>query len=196
MLKFLKRCLFILPAFVSLAPLALAKPHQRAELEVGDKAPAFDGINDRDKKWVSKEKAGKKIYIVYFYPADMTPGCTKQACSYRDALSDLKRKDVEVIGISGDAVENHQHFKKEYELNFTLLSDSEGKIAEAFGVETAKGGSIQRMIAGKELTLERGVTTKRWTFVIDKDWKIVHKDTKVNAAKDSETVLKVIEKLR
>ena len=110
-------------------------------------------------------------------------------------MADLKRKDVEVIGISGDEVENHRHFKKEYKLNFTLLADAEGKIAQAFGVKTSKGGSIERKIAGEELTLTRGVTASRWTFVIDKDWRIVHKDTKVNAAKDSETVLKVIEKL-
>jgi peroxiredoxin Q/BCP len=125
----------------------------------------------------------------------MTPGCTKQACSYRDALHDLQRKDVEVIGISGDSVENHQHFKSEYKLNFALLADLDGKIAGAFGVQTGKGGSIKRVIAGEELTLERGVTASRWTFVIDKDWRIAHKDTKVKFAKDSETVLKVIEKL-
>jgi len=126
----------------------------------------------------------------------MTPGCTKQACSYRDALADWKRDDVEVIGVSGDAAENHRHFKDEYQLNFTLLADTDGKIAQAFGVKTGKGGTIMRKIAGEEITLERGVTASRWTFVIDKDWRIAHKDTQVNAANDSVTVLKVIEKLK
>jgi|GEM_PF-188852 len=169
---------------------------QKAALQVGDPAPVFVGLDDQKKIWDAKKRAGKKIYVVYFYPADMTPGCTAQACAYRDVLKELKRNDVEVIGVSGDSAENHQHFKNEYKINFTLLADIDGKIAKAFGVSTGKGGSILRKIAGKEVTLERGVTANRWTFVIDKQWRIVHKDTKVNAAKDSEKVLQVLEKLK
>ena len=166
-------------------------------LKVGDAAPHFVGVDQNDKKWDSKKRAGTKIYVVYFYPADMTPGCTKQACSYRDAMKELKSADVEVIGVSGDSAENHRHFAEEYQLNFTLLADPDGKIAKAFGVKTGQGGSIKRALSsGKEVTLERGVTSSRWTFVIGKDWKIAHKDTKVNAAKDSENVLKVLEKLK
>jgi len=199
----LKRVLFFLFTLAIFTPLALGKSGKRAELKVdekvgvkvGEKAPTFVGIDDEKKKWDSKEKAGKKIYVIYFYPADMSPGCTKQACSYRDALADLKREDVEVIGVSGDTVENHQHFKNEYKLNFTLLADTDGKIADAFGVVRSKGGTIRRKIAGEQLTFERGVTARRWTFVIDKNWQIVHKDTKANAARDSATVMKVIEQL-
>lgn len=187
---------FALTTVVLTAVPTFAKSENRAELKVGDQAPQFVGVDDENKKWDSKEKAGKKIYVIYFYPADMTGGCTKQACAYRDALKELDRKDVEVVGISGDSVENHQHFKNEYKLNFALLADTDGKIAEAFGVVTGKGGSIKRMIDGEQFTLERGVTASRWTFVIDKDWQIVHKDTKVKAAKDSEKVLKVLEKLK
>jgi len=160
-MTYLKRVLFFPLILVLFTPQALGKSEKRSGLKVGDKAPTFVGVDEENKKWDSKEKTGKKIYVVYFYPADMTPGCTKQACNYRDALADLKRKDVEVIGISGDAVENHQHFKNEYKLNFTLLADTNGKIAEAFGVVTGKGGSIQRTIAGEKLTLERGVTASR-----------------------------------
>lgn len=176
-------------------PFASGKPVEQTELQVGDQAPTFVGIDDENKKWDSKDKAGKKIYVVYFYPADMTGGCTKQACAYRDALKELKRDDVEIVGVSGDSVENHKHFKNEYELNFTLLADTDGKIADAFGVRTGQGGSIERMIGNTKVTLERGVTASRWTFVIDKDWQIAHKDTKVNPAQDSAKVLKVIEKL-
>ncbi|NOY29578.1 MAG: peroxiredoxin [Planctomycetes bacterium] len=165
------------------------------ELKVGGPAPHFVGTDDENHEWDSEKRAGKKIYVVYFYPADMTPGCTVQACSYRDALADLKRTDVEVIGVSGDAVENHQHFKNEYDLNFTLLADPDGKIAKAFGVKTSDGGSIQRQIGDQTITLERGVTAKRWTFVIDKQWQIAHKETQVNVLKDSETVLKLIGKM-
>lgn len=176
-------------------PFADGKPVEQTELKVGDQAPTFVGVDDENKKWDSKEKAGKKIYVVYFYPADMTGGCTKQACAYRDALKELKRDDVEIVGVSGDSVENHKHFKNEYELNFTLLADTDGKIADAFGVRTGQGGSIERMIGDAKVTLERGVTASRWTFVIDKDWQIAHKDTKVNPSQDSQKVLKAIEKL-
>ncbi len=183
----------VLLAFLLTASIANAA--ESVELQVGDPAPHFVGMDDENREWDSKKRAGKKIYVVYFYPADMTPGCTIQACSYRDALANLKRDDVEVIGISGDAVENHQHFKNEYKLNFTLLADPDGKIAKAFGVKTGDGGSIQRQIGDKTITLERGVTAKRWTFVIDRQWQIAHKDTRVNVLKDSETVLKLIEKM-
>ena len=164
-------------------------------LKVGDKAPHFTGLTDEKKLWDSKKAAGTKIFVVYFYPADMTPGCTKQACAYRDAVADLDRSDVEVIGVSGDSPENHQHFRREYQLNFTLLADTEGKIATAFGVKTSPGGAIQRMLEEKEVTLERGVTAARWTFVIDHEWRIVHIDRKVRADRDAAKVLRIIEKL-
>lgn len=172
-----------------------SKVTEAVVLEVGDEAPAFSGQDDQGKAWESKKLAGKKILIVYFYPADMTGGCTKQACSYRDAVAELKRDDVEVIGVSGDSVENHKHFKNEYNLNFTLLADPQGKIAKAFGVSTSDGGSIDRVIGGKDVTLTRGVTAKRWTFVIDKDGRIAHKDMAVNAERDSDVTLAVVEKL-
>jgi peroxiredoxin Q/BCP len=164
-------------------------------LKMDDKGPHFSGLTDQGEKWDSKKHAGKKIYVVYFYPADMTPGCTAQACAYRDALAKLERKDVEVIGVSGDSVANHQHFRDEYKLNFTLLADPEGKIAKAFGVKTSKGGVFERTLQEKKIIFERGVTAKRWTFVIDKKWRIAHVDRKVKAAKDSEKVLKIVEKL-
>ena len=171
------------------------KTDKAVNLKAKDKAPQFSGFTDQGEQWDSKEHKGKKIFVVYFYPADMTPGCTAQACAYRDALAELERDDVEVIGVSGDSVENHQHFRDEYKLNFTLLADPEGTIAEAFGVKTGPGGEFQRTLQDKEITFERGVTAKRWTFIIDKDWRIVHVDRKVDAAKDSDNVLKIVEKL-
>ena len=170
-------------------------PAKPVELKVGDIAPIFSGTDDKGQKWGSEKLKGKKILIVYFYPADMTGGCTKQACAYRDAIADMKRKDVEVIGVSGDSVENHKHFRDQYKLNFTLLADPNGNIARAFGVKTSAGGVLTRQLGGEEIVFERGLTTRRWTFVIDKQWKIAHVDRKVNAAKDSEKVLKIVEKL-
>ncbi len=184
-------------AFVLAAalPAQEAKIVETVKLKLKDRGPHFSGLTDMGEKWDSKEHAGKKILVVYFYPADMTPGCTAQACAYRDALAELKRDDVEVIGVSGDSVENHQHFRDEYKLNFTLLADPEGKIAAAFGVKTSPGGVFQRTLQKKEVTFERGVTASRWTFVLDKKWRIAHVDRKVKAAKDSDKVLKVVEKL-
>lgn len=182
-------------SLVTALPAHGEKTDETVKLKLGDEGPHFSGLTDRSEKWDSKERVGKKILVVYFYPADMTPGCTAQACAYRDALAELKREDVEVLGVSGDSVENHGHFRDEYQLNFTLLADPEGKIAAAFGVKTSPGGEFQRTLQDKEITFERGVTASRWTFVIDKKWRIAHVDRKVNAAKDSDNVLKIVEKL-
>lgn len=177
------------------ARVALAE-EKAIELKLGDKAPEFKSVDDQGKKWKSTDYVGKKILVVYFYPADLTPGCTKQACGFRDDMKKLQGKDVEVIGVSGDSVKNHQLFKKVHKLNFTLLADEDGSVAKTFGVPAGKGGSITRSFEGKSFVLKRGVTAKRWTFVVDKTGKIVHKDTSVKAAKDSKAILKLVAELK
>lgn len=162
------------------------------DLKVGDQAPKFESVDDEGKPWKSSDHIGKKIVVVYFYPADLTGGCTKQACGFRDDMKDLTAKGVEVIGVSGDSVRNHQLFKKDQKLNFTLLADEKGSVAKAFGVPVSAGGSIEREIDGKKETLTRGVTEKRWTFVIGKDGKIALKNTEVNAPEDSKAILKLV----
>lgn len=166
------------------------------KVEVGDSAPAFTAKDDQGKGWKSTDYIGKKILVVYFYPADMTGGCTKQACGFRDDMKKLQGKNVEVVGVSGDSVRNHQLFKKEYDLNFTLLADEDGSVARKFGVPLRKGGSIERTVDGKKEKLTRGVTAARWTFVIDKDGKVVLKNTKVKAAEDSKAILKKVNELQ
>ena len=111
-------------------------------------------------------------------------------------MKTLADKDVEVIGVSGDSVENHQIFKKAEDLNFTLLADEDGAVAKKFGVPLGPGGTVTVKVDGKEHKLTRGVTAKRWTFVIDKDGKIAQKNTNVNAAEDSKAILKVVENLK
>jgi peroxiredoxin Q/BCP len=193
------RAAWLLPCLALVAFAVTASADDAAEkpvkLKVGDKAPKFEGRTDEDKPWKSKDHVGKKVLVVYFYPADMTGGCTAQACNYRDAVEELDSEQVEVIGVSGDSVENHAKFKKAEKLNFTLLADPDGKIAKAFGVALSPGGVISKEIEGKVLELKRGVTASRWTFIIDLDGKIAHKDEKVEAAKDTEKALKVVEKL-
>lgn len=165
---------------------------QAADLKVGDKAPEFTSTDDQGQPWKSSDYVGKKILVVYFYPADLTGGCTKQACGFRDDMKDLADKGVEVIGVSGDAVKNHQIFKKVHSLNFTLLADESGDVAKAFGVPVGPGGVVKH--EGEEL--KRGVTAKRWTYVIGLDGKIALKNTEVKAAEDSKAVLKVVDSLQ
>jgi thioredoxin-dependent peroxiredoxin len=162
-------------------------------VDVGQKAPAFEATDDQGQEWKSADHIGKGMLVVYFYPAAMTPGCTKQACAFRDDMKTLTEKGVEVVGVSGDEVRNLQFFKKVHGLNFTLLSDPKGKIAKAFGVPFGKGGKLKRTIDGEPQVLTRGMTASRWTFVIDKEGKIILKETKVNAPNDSKAVIKAIE---
>lgn len=164
-------------------------------LEVGDRVPEFKAMADNGEIWSSEKVLGKKNLVVYFYPAAMTGGCTKQACAYRDAQEDLMSVDAEVVGISGDEVKNLELFKNVHNLNFTLLSDPDGNIARMFGVPVREGEkSIEREVDGTVHTLNRHLTTSRWTFIIDKDGKVIHKSTDVDAAADSKAVLEVLSK--
>lgn len=170
---------------------------ESVSLSVGDLAPKFEVSDDQGKPWNSADHFGKKIVVVYFYPADMTGGCTAQACAFRDDLGKLADQDVAVVGVSGDTVESHQLFKKAHQLNFPLLADVKGEVADAFGVPKTVGEkTVKATIDGVDYDLVRNVTTKRWTFIIDRDGKIAYKDENVNARQDAEKVMSVIEKLR
>ena len=164
------------------------------DLQVGDAAPHFKTVDQDGKAWDSDDVIGKKTLVVYFYPAAMTPGCTKQACAFRDDSTKLKDANTEVVGISGDTAENLKLFEKAHQLNFRLLADPDGAIAKAFGVPLRDGGEIQREVDGVQHTLKRGVTASRWTFVIGLDGKIAVKNTKVDAPNDSQTVLEWLSK--
>jgi peroxiredoxin Q/BCP len=125
--------------------------------KVGDAAPSFEG-QDQDGKTVKPaDLAGKKIVLLYFYPKDFTGGCTKEACGFRDRMGDLQKDNVEVIGVSFDSADSHKQFIAKYNLNFTLLADTDGKIADLYGAR----------IEGKSMD-------KRVSFLIGLDGKIVH----------------------
>ena len=166
-----------------------------AQLKVGDKAPLFAAQDDADQIWNSVDYMGEKIVVVYFYPAAMTGGCTKQACAFRDDKSKLDDLDAIVVGVSGDQVENLKYFKEAHDLNFPLLADPDGLIANKFKVKVKDGASIVRNIGGNDITLERGVTASRWTFIIDKAGKIAYVNTEVSAAEDSKQTIEVIKNL-
>jgi peroxiredoxin Q/BCP len=145
----------IVAAGVALLSLASA---QAAEMpKAGDKAPLVESKDQDGKDWKMGDVVGKKVILLYFYPKDDTPGCTKEACGFRDRISDLKKEKVEVIGVSFDSSESHQKFIAKYNLNFPLLADTDGKVAEAYG---AKMGT--RSMA------------KRVSFLIGLDGKIAH----------------------
>ena len=166
-----------------------------AQLEVGDSAPQFSAESDAGITWYSTDYVGSNVLVVYFYPAAMTGGCTKQACAFRDDKATFDALGAMVVGVSGDEVENLVYFKEAHQLNFPLLADPNGTIANQFGVALRDGGSIVRTVNDQEVTLERGVTASRWTFIIDKKGKIVYKNTEVNAAEDSKATLEVIKNL-
>jgi peroxiredoxin Q/BCP len=125
--------------------------------KAGDTAPAFAG-KDQDGKTVSlADFAGKKTVLLYFYPKDFTGGCTKEACGFRDRMGELQTNNVAVVGVSFDSADSHKKFIEKYNLNFTLLADTDGKITDAYGVKMP----VMNM-------------SKRVSFLIGQDGKIIH----------------------
>lgn len=185
-------------AAITLSLLArTAGAAEAVDLKVGDAAPTFTVKDDSGKDWKSSDHIGKKIVVVYFYPADFTGGCTKQACGFRDDMAKLSSKDVEVVGVSGDSVKTHEQFKKHHNLNFALLADVDGKVAEKFGVPYTLGEATAKVkVDDKDASFVRSATIKRWTFVIDKNGKIAAKNSEVKAAEDSKAILELVEKLK
>ncbi|MBC7640968.1 MAG: peroxiredoxin [Flavobacterium sp.] len=111
-------------------------------LQIGDKIPNFTAKDTNNNDFDSSTIVGQKSVVIYFYPKDNTPGCTAQACSFRDQYEDFKDLGAEVIGISGDTVSSHEKFTKRYKLPFLLLSDNSGKLRKLFGVKTNLLGII------------------------------------------------------
>lgn len=145
-------------------------------MTVGDKMPNLLGIDAQGNDVRRSDYPGKSI-ILYFYPKDMTPGCTAEACSLRDGYADLSQLGYQVIGVSKDSEASHVKFADKYSLPFPLISDPEHKLCELTGVWQKK------KMAGREYM---GVV--RTTFVIDQDGTITHVITKVNT-KDAATQL-------
>ncbi|MFM6191690.1 MAG: peroxiredoxin [Planktothrix sp.] len=103
-------------------------------VQVGDMAPDFTLTSQTGESVSLKDFQGKKSVVLYFYPKDDTPGCTKEACAFRDSYQVFKEAGAEVIGISSDTTQSHQQFVKKYDLPFILLSDTENKVRQLYGV--------------------------------------------------------------
>ncbi|HMT07985.1 MAG TPA: thioredoxin-dependent thiol peroxidase [Pyrinomonadaceae bacterium] len=146
-------------------------------LKEGDKAPAFKSV-DQDGKAVKLSDFKGKRLALYFYPKDDTPGCTKEACSFRDADAVYRKKGIVVLGVSIDDEKKHQKFISKYQLPFDLLADTDKSIVEAYGVWGEKS-----MYGRKYM----GVFRK--TFLIDENGKIVKIFDKVDVSKHADEVL-------
>jgi peroxiredoxin Q/BCP len=109
-------------------------------VEVGDVAPDFKLKSQTGQEISLKDFQGKSPVVLFFYPKDFTPGCTTEACTFRDSFEAFKEMGAEVIGVSTGTVESHEKFAREYNLPFKLLADEGGKVRELYGVPKAAGG--------------------------------------------------------
>lgn len=148
------------------------------EPKVGDVAPDFRMQSTRGKEMSLKEHAGRDV-ILYFYPKDATPGCTAEACSFRDHESDLAKVGAIVLGVSTDSLQSHQEFRDQHKLNFPLLSDPTADVAKMYGV-------------WKEMSVQGRRTwgVARTTFWIGGDGRIRKIYRKVDTAKHAEDILR------
>jgi len=142
----------VLPALLFTAAVAFADVPK-----AGDTAPTFTGKDQDGKEFNLADHVGKKAVLLYFYPKDFTGGCTTEACGFRDRVGELQTNNVEVVGVSFDSADSHKKFAEQYKLPFTLVADTDGKIADQYGVH----------MPGKQIA-------KRVSFLIGPDGKIVH----------------------
>lgn len=129
----------------------------KSKIETGERLPAFS-LKDQHGKNVSIEQFFGKPFVLYFYPKDGTPGCTAEACSFRDAYDEFRELDAEIIGVSADSPASHLAFAKKFDLPFTLLSDEKNKVRKLLGVP----GSMFGLLPG------------RVTYVVDKEGVVQH----------------------
>ncbi|MCM2278796.1 MAG: thioredoxin-dependent thiol peroxidase [Oligoflexia bacterium] len=148
-------------------------------LKEGDRAPDFELESDSGEKLRLKSLQGRTV-VLYFYPKDMTSGCTREACDFNSSLGDFRRKGAVILGVSRDSAESHRKFKEKHELGFALLSDSRGEVCEAYGVWKQKS-----MYGRKYMGIERT------TFVISPEGRIARIFPKVKVTGHSDAVLAV-----
>lgn len=147
-------------------------------LETGKKAPIFTLIDGDNKKISLSDFKGKKV-VLYFYPKDMTSGCTQEACDFRDSFPDFQKLKAVILGVSIDSLESHKKFSDKYELPFTLLSDADKKVVQKYGVWKEKS-----MYGRKYMGIERT------TFIIDGDGVIRKIFPKVKVSRHADEVRK------
>lgn len=153
-----KKVIYMVLVLISCVALFAAfRPGPKSPIKVGDQAPSFMLQDQFGASFNMDDYIGNTAMVVYFYPKDDTPGCTKEACSFRDSYQEFTDKDIKVIGISSDDVESHKNFAEKYNLPFTLLADVDNKVRNLFGVKA----NVLGLIPG------------RVTYVIDKKGTVV-----------------------
>ena len=150
-------------------------------LEVGNKAPSFTLMGDDGKEYSLDDYKGKKV-LLYFYPKDNTPGCTKEACSLRDWNSEIIKRGVTIMGVSKDSVQSHNKFREKHDLNFILLSDPEKIVHMSYDAW-----------GEKKLYGKISLGTIRKTFLIDEDGNIEKIWNKVSVATHGEDIVKYLD---
>jgi peroxiredoxin Q/BCP len=153
-------------------------------INIEQTAPLDIVIKNSNEKDISLRKLLGKYIVVYFYPKDNTPGCTTEACNFRDANSEIRELGVEIIGISKDSPESHQKFSKKHNLNFELWSDQSGELMTAFG---AFG---EKKMFGKTF-----LGVKRSTFILDQQGKVIKVYKTVKPKEHAVQVLKFLKKI-
>jgi peroxiredoxin Q/BCP len=146
-------------------------------LSVGDKAPDFTGSDETGRVWSLKALKGKTV-VLYFYPRDNTPGCTTEACDFRDRYDSFVRKKAVVIGVSPDGAKSHAGFKAKHGLPFPLLADEDKEICRAYGVWKKKS------LYGRQF-----MGVERSTFVIAPDGRLSRVERKVSVSGHAQAVL-------
>jgi len=153
------------------------------KLKAGDKAPSFK-LKNQNNETVSLSELKRKPIVLYFYPKDDTPGCTKEACNFRDEFPKFGKMKAEIIGISTDSVQSHKKFAEKYKLPFNLLSDEKKEVVEKYGVWKEKN-----MYGRKYMGIERT------TFVIDLSGKIRRIFTKVKVDNHNKEIMEALKEL-
>jgi peroxiredoxin Q/BCP len=159
-----------------LGGLLMGASTAHAALKVGDKAPDFTAMSSAGTPVQLSKEIGKAPIVLYFYPKDDTPGCTKEACGIRNSFAAFRHLNATVYGVSYDSVESHQKFIEKYKLPFLLLADTDKAIAKAYGADGM-------------------LFAKRMTFVIDKAGKIAWINPSVNPSTHSAELEKVLQEL-
>jgi peroxiredoxin Q/BCP len=149
-------------------------------IQVGDKAPDFTLPSQSGDQVRLSDRLGEQVVVLYFYPKDETPGCTAEACAFRDSHEVFTEAGAEVIGVSSDSVDKHASFASHHQLPFTLLSDAGGKVRKSYGVPSTLG-----LLPG------------RTTYVIDRDGTVKYVfNSQVNIGKHVEDALAVVKRLQ